>query len=96
MWSWIGLLFALALALVAAAASKREGAPGAHDAGVYGMTSRSHARFAYLSMAFAAFFAAGTLWPALPSVPILGAFALAATLYLSSFARGFADDDASR
>jgi len=47
-------------------------------------------------MGLPALFAAGALWPSVPSVPILAAFALAATLYLSSFARGFADDDASR
>ncbi|GAC1501173.1 MAG: hypothetical protein NVS1B14_05470 [Vulcanimicrobiaceae bacterium] len=94
MWSWIGLISSLALGAVAALALGRAATPGSHHAGDYGMTPRSHARFAYLCLAFAATFAASLIWPPVPSVPILAAFALAGTLYLSSFVRGFADDDA--
>lgn len=60
--------------------------------GVYHMTSRSHRRFAAASAAFGAGFIAALRWPAI-SIPLLAVYTLSLVFYLSSFARGFSDED---
>ena len=56
------------------------------------MTRRSHRRFAALSGAFAAGFAASLRWPVI-NLPLLAAYTLLLVLYSSSFARGFSGED---
>lgn len=77
-----------AVALIRAAA----GAAAGYDAQGYGMTPRSHRRFALLSGAFVVAFLVAARVPALPAIPLLGAYVLALVLYASSFARGFSGD----
>jgi hypothetical protein len=63
-----------------------------YAADVYHMTRRSHRRFAALSAAFAAGFAASLRWPVI-NLPLLAAYTLLLVLYSSSFARGFSGED---
>jgi hypothetical protein len=87
MWAWIGTLIAALgglIALVAALPRVRS----FYAAEVYGMTARSHARFAALSAVFVALFIVAALMPALPAVPLLAVYALLLVLYGASFARG--------
>ena len=87
LWSGLGFVVACGLALVAWRNSGR--AAGFYDGEVYGMTARTHRRFAAISLAFAIFFAAALASSA--RAVGLGGFAvyvLAAILYGTSFLRG--------
>ena len=91
MWALIGMG---AAALGAAVALWRARTPGGglYDEQSYGMTPRSHRRFALLSAGCFALFAAAALVPAVPPVLVLGVYVLALVLYASSFARGYSPD----
>jgi hypothetical protein len=62
-----------------------------HD--VYGMTPASHARFACISLGFAALFALGLGTTRMPVVPILALYTLIFILYAATFARGATGED---
>lgn len=87
--AWIAAAAALALAIFAYARSRLPAA-NYYAEDVYGMTPRTHRRFAAAGLLFAAILAASHRFPAL-AYPALGGFALTAVLYLTSFARGFSD-----
>ncbi len=89
-WSLIGLAAALIIATIA---QRTAGAEHFYSGDVYGMTARSHRRFAVLCLCFAAGFGLTAAWPLLPSVVVWSLFILAALLYGSSFLRGYADHD---
>ena len=91
MWGATGLV--MCAALVAAALWRSKSAAAnfyAHH--VYGMTPRTHAAYAAVSLAFAAAFAASYFVP-LPVVLLLAAYTLVFIFYFSSFARGFSDEE---
>ena len=86
------MVAALTLAAVAWWRSARP--LGFYDAAVYAMTSRSHRRFAAVSLAFASFFAVA-LWLRRDAAGLGGfaLYAIAAVWYGASFLRGASDDD---
>jgi hypothetical protein len=86
-WSAIGLGLTVLGAAAALVRAHRGDLPG-YDAEGYGMTARSHLRFAWLSAAFAALFGLSFGVHALPAPVVLAAYTLALALYASSFARG--------
>ncbi len=57
------------------------------------MTQRSHRAYAAGALLFVALFAAALRYPALPAVPLFGAFAVVAILYGASFLRGATGED---
>ena len=89
MWNAIGIFLTVALAAFAWHQSRSH---SFYAADVYGMTTRSHRRFALLALAFTAGFFLAIAWPLL-TVPLLALFTIAAVLYATSFARGYADED---
>ena len=90
MWNLIGAGAALALAALAWHRSRTTG--GFYDEGVYGMTRRTHARYAagYLVLALV-LAAAGALHADTAGFAGLAILVLGAILYLSSFLRGASD-----
>lgn len=91
-WSIGGFGAALALALLAWQRSRSRG--GYYDAHVYAMTARTHRGFSLAGLAFAAFFAATfALHGESLATMGLGAFAVVAIFYLTSFLRGASDDE---
>lgn len=90
MWAWIGIVVA-ALGGLVALRNARGPVRSFYAAEVYGMSRRSHARFALLSGAFVAAFAAALFLPMLPPIPILAVYTLLLVLYGASFARGFSE-----
>ncbi len=89
-YAWAGL--ALCAGGAAFALTRRRSPHSFYAADVYGMTERSHRRFALLSAGFAGGFALALRWPIL-DVPLLAIYVLLLVLYLSSFARGFSGED---
>jgi hypothetical protein len=91
-WSVAGLILSLLLAGFAFVRSRAAG--GFYDAGVYGMTSSAHRRAAITASCFALGFAATWAFAA-PGAAfwIFAAFIVGAVTYLSSFLRGFTEDD---
>jgi uncharacterized membrane protein YphA (DoxX/SURF4 family) len=57
------------------------------------MTARTHRAYAGLSALFAVLFIAGFFTRVVPAIPLLGAYALVFIFYVSSFARGFSDEE---
>ncbi len=92
MWAGIGLALSCMLGFCALLKSRRAGG-SYYAAEVYGLTARSHRVYAVVSAIFAAFFSVALFVRALPSVPLLGAYALVFIFYFSSFARGFSDEE---
>lgn len=92
MWNAVGLALCCIVIVVALAKSRRA-TPDYYAAEVYGMTARTHGAYASLSMLFALLFIAGFFTRAVPAVPLLGAYALIFIFYVSSFARGFSDEE---
>lgn len=66
---------------------------GHYDGAGYGMLPSTHRRYALVALALAVGFVAAFLWPAVPSVILLGATVLVALLYGTSFLRGAESDD---
>lgn len=91
MWPWVAAVMAV-LGTLIALANARAPARHAYAHEEYGMTARSHARFAVASGAFAAVFVAAAFVPSIPALPLLAGYVLLFVLYASSFARGFSDD----
>lgn len=86
----------LVLALLAAAFAWRRStlAPANYyERDVYGMTPRSHRRYALVMLVFAVAFALGYFVRALPAVIVMGVFAVVAILYAASFVRGASGED---
>ncbi|MEO6990018.1 MAG: hypothetical protein ABI346_04375 [Candidatus Baltobacteraceae bacterium] len=91
-WALIGLavtLGAMLVALLRARGANRS----FYEVEVYGMTTRSHRRFALFSLAFALAFAARLVWSTIPTVALLTIYTVALLLYAASFARGASDPD---
>ncbi len=88
--SVIGALAALALGT---AAWRAKSAKGFYPSEVYGMTARSHRRFAALCLGFAAAFVLTAAWPLFPAPIVSTLFIISALLYGTSFLRGYADDE---
>lgn len=92
MWGALGLFLALFTAVFAYFRSRR--APSNfYEADVYGMTPALHIRYAFVSLLFAVTFAVSLFMPSIPSVPVLGGFAVLFIFYFSTFLRGFSDED---
>lgn len=92
MWSGVGLVLCAIVSAVALIKSKR-GAGSYYEREEYGMTARTHKAYLSLSALFAAAFAAALFSSAVPTVPLLAAYALIFVFYFSSFARGFSDEE---
>lgn len=92
MWNLIGLAASLGLALLAwRRVSRDTGNPFQRD--FYAMGSGEHRGYAVAGLGFAALFAAGLMWSAVPTIPILAVFTVAAILYGASFVRGASGED---
>jgi hypothetical protein len=90
MWNLIGVAAALGIAITAWLRSRAAG--GFYAAGVYGMSSGIHRRYAIAGLAFAACFALAFAFHATDlGLAGLAVFAVIAILYLSSFVRGASD-----
>ena len=92
MWNGIGL----ALCCIQVAFSLRKARGGAvnyYERDVYAMTRRTHASYALASVLFALLFVLGYFTDAVPTIPLLAAYALVFIFYFSSFARGFSDEE---
>lgn len=92
MWNVVGLALAL---LMAGIAFFRSGARGGYyDAELYGMGPSTHRRYVAVSLAFALFFAvAWTMRAETAGLVLLSIYAVIALFYLTSFLRGYADND---
>jgi len=92
MWSLAGAALAFAVAAVAWRRSSARG--GYYDTDVYGMTPAMHRRYAFVSLAFAVFFAIAfaTKNPAAGLIA-LAVDALVADCYAASFLRGAESDE---
>jgi len=92
MWNIGGLALALFIAATAYARSRARG--GYYDAQLYGMEPSTHRRYAAVSLAFALFFAAALgLHAQFGGIVLLAIYAAIALFYLTSFLRGYADND---
>jgi hypothetical protein len=91
-WTIGGALSAVIIAVVAFLRSRSPG--GYYDAEVYGMTPAAHRRYATIACIFAIFFIAMIVLGARTvALAGLAAFTIFAVFYLTSFLRGFSDDD---
>lgn len=90
-WSAGGIAVALVVAAVAWRCSRSPG--GFYDREVYGMSSSNHRRYAIVSLAFAAYFAAMyALRLETAGIAGLALYALIAILYAASFLQGAPDE----
>lgn len=92
-WALAGTALA---GMLAAGAWLRSRAPAGnfYETEVYGLTRRTHRRYALVCLAFCGAFAAGLAGVAvIPVVPLLAVFAVMAILYGTSFLRGFSDEE---
>jgi hypothetical protein len=89
-WTLTGLVLSVAATIFALRLSGRD---DAFATGVYGMSARSHRRFALLCLFFAGTFVLAAAWPLIPVIPVFGLFVFALILYGTSFLRGYADED---
>lgn len=92
-WDVAGAIASILLAFAAQARSRSAG--GFYDAEVYGMTPRSHRRYALIGLVFAlAFFAVARWWPRSgATIWLFAAFVLFAVFYLTSYLRGAYESD---
>jgi hypothetical protein len=91
-WTWIGLL--LAVALAAAAWRRSLGSGGFYDRDVYAMRPATHRRYAIAGLAFAVYFAAALVFgQGTAGIAGLALYALVAVIYATSFLRGASDLD---
>ena len=90
--SAIGLLLSAALLIVATARSRGDGR-SYYEGRLYDMTPGAHRRYAAAFAGFAALFAAGIVWRAVPAVPALAVFCVVAILYGATFIRGAIGED---
>jgi hypothetical protein len=87
-WSAIGAILS-AIGGIAALVRSRYPVRSGYEAD-YGMTPRSHLRFAWVSAGFLAAFLLTAFVHAIPAIPIVAVYVLLLILYATSFARGFA------
>jgi hypothetical protein len=92
MWASLGLVLSALVAVAAAWRSARR-STNYYEVDVYGMTPASHRKYAAVSLVFAAVFVAALFTPLVPAVPLLAVYAVIAIFYLSSFVRGFSDEE---
>ncbi len=92
MWSIAGAVFAAAIAALAWWRGRTAGT-SFYAGQVYGMTASTHRGYAGVSLAFVVLFAATLVFPQIPAVPLLAAYAVVAIFYLSSFVRGASGED---
>ncbi len=71
----------------------RANAGSSYQEATYGMTARSHRRFALVSGFFALVFVAGIFWETVPTLPLFALFTVLAILYAASFVRGATGED---
>jgi hypothetical protein len=90
MWAVIGLALAVA-GMGLGLWNGRPTASNRYAAIEYGMTSRSHRRFAILSVLFALAFVGALYAHTIPVIVVLAVYVLIFVLYATSFARGFSD-----
>jgi Ca2+/Na+ antiporter len=84
----------IALLLGSAAYLRSRGSGGFYDRDVYGMTARTHQRYAGIAFAFAVAFAIVARWFAQSAtIWLYAAFVLFAVFYLTSYLRGAHEDD---
>lgn len=90
-WSWLGIACALTAGLLAFVRSRAPG--GFYDTDVYAMTPRTHRTYAAIFAGLAAFFC-GTLVLHSQDAATIGfaALVLIGVFYVTSFLRGFSDD----
>lgn len=93
--TWELALAIASLLLAAAAYLRSRSAGGFYDAEVYGMTPRTHLRFAAIALAFALAFFAVAVWAprSVATIWLGAAFVLFAVIYLTSFVRGATESD---
>ena len=92
MWNVGG--FALALFIAGMAWKRSRSRGGYYDAELYGMVPSTYQRYAAVSLAFAFFFAtAAALQMQAAGLFALAIFAVIALFYLTSFLRGYAEND---
>ncbi len=94
LWGWIGFVISLGTALLAFGRSRAPG--GFYDADVYGMTPRSHRRYAAIALAFTLAFTATLVVVRNASLVfwLLASAVLFDLFYLTSYLRGAHEDDA--
>ena len=91
MWNVIGLILALVVATFAWRSSRAPG--GFYDREIYTMDSSSHRRYAFVSLAFALYFAiAYALHREAAGIAGLTLYAFIAVFYATSFLRGASDE----
>ena len=91
MWSAVGLILALVVGAFAWRSSRAPG--GFYVREIYTMDSKAHRRYAFLSLAFAVYFAiAYALHREAAGIAGLTLYALIAVFYLTSFLRGASDE----
>lgn len=90
-WALTGILASAALTAFALLRSRVPG--GFYDAEIYGMTRRTHLRYAAAGLAFMGLFAAAWTLQIHIEVVSFTAFILVALFYLTSFLRGAHEDD---
>jgi hypothetical protein len=90
MWPWIAAGLA-AVGVLLGLRNMRAGISNAFAREEYGMTARSHGRFAAASATFLAVFVCGAFVPVVPVLPLLAIYVLLFVLYGTSFARGFSE-----
>ena len=90
MWAFIGVALT-ALGVGLGLWNGRPAASNPYAAAEYGMSPRSHRRFAIVSAIFALVFVSALFVKSIPGVIVLGAYVLLLVLYATSFARGFSD-----
>jgi hypothetical protein len=91
MWAAIGCV--LSLGLAAAAWWRSRAHAGPFDGAVYGMTRRSHQRYALAGLVLAAAFAMAFAWSAMPVIPLLAIAIVVIIFYAASFVRGAESDE---
>jgi hypothetical protein len=91
-WTIVGFLGALLVALLAFARSRTAG--GFYDADVYGITAAGHRAYGFIASAFCALFLLALAMRAETlGLWLLAAFVPFALFYLTSFLRGAHEDD---
>lgn len=91
-WPPAGLALCVVLSLIAIARS-RQPQSSFYAADVYGMSSRTHCRYAALFALGACAFVAAIFVARIPATVLLAGYVLLAVFYLASFARGFEENE---
>lgn len=92
-WAWTGCVLAAASSIFALRQSRRTAARNYYVDEVYRVNPARHRQFAAGSAAAAVIFFGATVLPAIPVVPLLALYTVAAILYFASFVRGASGED---